>query len=306
MSPISESSASFLAATLPISTATKFVLITSILACLAYIVRAISPARLTRVMSSALAATEDSFIQAVEDGSFHCQYVGALAERLASQISLQIDVSILRKATLRDSLSHWTLFLQYFQFRRTLAILRCIQEARAIEANIEVGPSFSYWTECRALSATHFKILKEGQLRELSLEAATAVAARTISMRRRQLSLPSRGSNSCVRSQSTAPRDDRKSTCRFVPRHHSHGSVSGGLGDGGGLHQDVEALRGPVGLAPLSRFGFVSRSVIQLSCFRLRNTLPYPRRTEGIHLFASAAVVQQATSPGGLSSEMRL
>ncbi|KAJ7503351.1 hypothetical protein B0H11DRAFT_1906402 [Mycena galericulata] len=114
------------------------------------------------VLLSSLAATEDSFIQAVEGGSLHCEYIAPIAERLAS---LQIDVSVLREAALRDSLSHRTLFLQYFHFRRTLAILRCIQEVRAIKTNIE--------------------IFKEGQLWELSLEAAAAAATRTISMRRR-------------------------------------------------------------------------------------------------------------------------
>ncbi|KAJ7503343.1 hypothetical protein B0H11DRAFT_2357497 [Mycena galericulata] len=135
MSLTGESSASLLAAILPTSTTTKFVLIASILACLAYIVRATSPAHLTRVLLSALAATEDCFIQAVEGGSLHCQYIAAIAERLAS---LQIDVSTLREAALRDSLSDRTLFLQYFQFHRTFAILRCIREVRALETEIEV------------------------------------------------------------------------------------------------------------------------------------------------------------------------
>ncbi|KAJ7463868.1 hypothetical protein B0H11DRAFT_1922798 [Mycena galericulata] len=132
MSPISESSTSLFSAALPTST-TKFILITSILACFGFIIHAISPARLTRVLLSALAAAEDSYIQAVEGRSFHhCQYHAATAERLASTSN---------------------------------CALRCIREVRALETDME--------------------ILKEGQLRELSLEAAMAAVERTISMRRR-------------------------------------------------------------------------------------------------------------------------
>ncbi|KAJ7509927.1 hypothetical protein B0H11DRAFT_1901283 [Mycena galericulata] len=157
----SESSASLLTALLPTSTTAKLVLTVSTLACMVYIVRAISPTRLMRVLVSSLAAAEHSYIQGVESGSFVYEYA-ALAKRLAS---LQIDVSILREEDMRDSLSHCNAFSRYFQLQRTFAILRCIREVRTLETDIE--------------------ILKEGQLRELPLEVATAAAMRTISMRRR-------------------------------------------------------------------------------------------------------------------------
>ncbi|KAJ7454059.1 hypothetical protein B0H11DRAFT_2245177 [Mycena galericulata] len=140
MPPLNNSSASsFLMAALPPNTAAKSVLVTFTLACIAYIIRVTSPAYLTCVLVSSLGAAEHALLHTLESGTLRCEYA-VLAERLAS---LQVD---------------------FFEFRRTLPILRCIQEVRALE--------------------THIKILKEFQLRELPLEAATA-AARTISMRRR-------------------------------------------------------------------------------------------------------------------------
>ncbi|KAJ7509930.1 hypothetical protein B0H11DRAFT_2216794 [Mycena galericulata] len=111
MSPSSESFASLLTALLPTSTTAKLILIVSTLARMAYIVRAFSPARLTRVLVSYPSATEHSYMQGVESGSFE---YAALAERLTS---LQIDVSILREEALRDSLSRCAPFSQYFQLQ---------------------------------------------------------------------------------------------------------------------------------------------------------------------------------------------
>ncbi|KAJ7509939.1 hypothetical protein B0H11DRAFT_1901294 [Mycena galericulata] len=171
MSPLNESSASFLTAALPTSTTAKIILIILTLVCMAYIIRVISPAHLTRVLVSSLAAAEHALLHAIESGTFRSEYA-ALAERLTS---LQLDVSLLREASLCDSLSYWAPFSQFFKFRRALAILRCIQEVRALETDIE-------W---RRLSEVDSKILKEFQLRKLPLETSTAAAARAISMRRR-------------------------------------------------------------------------------------------------------------------------
>ncbi|KAJ7509929.1 hypothetical protein B0H11DRAFT_2270253 [Mycena galericulata] len=162
MPPLNDPSASsFLMAALPTSTAAKVILVASTIACMAYIIRAISPAYLTCILVSSLAAAEHALLHTVESGTFRSEYA-VLTERLTS---LQLDVSLLREASLCDSLSYWAPFSQFFKFRRALAVLRCIQEVRALETDIE--------------------ILKEFQLRELSLEASTAVAAQTISMRRR-------------------------------------------------------------------------------------------------------------------------
>ena len=68
---------------------------------------------------------------------------------LTFKFSLQLSVSLLREAALRDSLSYWAPSLQFFKFRHTLTILRCIQEIRALETHIEV---------CL------FLLLKEGQV----------------------------------------------------------------------------------------------------------------------------------------------
>ncbi|KAJ7504223.1 hypothetical protein B0H11DRAFT_2221663 [Mycena galericulata] len=124
------------------STAAEIALVVSTIACMAHIIQHV-------------------LLHTAEVGTFRSE-CAVLAEWLAS---LQLDVSLLREAALRDSLSYWATFLQFFKSRRTLAILRRIQEVRALEIHIE--------------------ILKEFQLREFPLEAATAATARTISMRRR-------------------------------------------------------------------------------------------------------------------------
>ncbi|KAJ7511126.1 hypothetical protein B0H11DRAFT_2214962 [Mycena galericulata] len=158
MSSISESYSSLLASALSTST-TKAVLVASTLAYIAYTIRAISPTRLTQVLVSALASAENAYIQAIESTSFRCE-LSAAAERL---VSLQLDVSILREAALRDSRSLWVPMSQYLHFRRARALLLCIWEVRALENDIE--------------------IIKEGLLRDIPLEAGVSV--RTISMRRR-------------------------------------------------------------------------------------------------------------------------
>ncbi|KAJ7432455.1 hypothetical protein B0H11DRAFT_2126144 [Mycena galericulata] len=156
---LADSSASFLEAAMPTSSAAKIFLIASTIVCMMYIISFTSPSHLTHVLVSALAAAEHAFLHTVEAGTFRYENAG-LAQRLSS---LQIDVSLLREAALNDSLSNCAPLSQFFKFRRTLAILRCIQEVRALEIRIE--------------------ILKEFQLRHLSHEAPAAV--RTISMCRR-------------------------------------------------------------------------------------------------------------------------
>ncbi|KAJ7436719.1 hypothetical protein B0H11DRAFT_2109278 [Mycena galericulata] len=168
MTSLVQPSASLVAATMPSSTAAKVVLVAFTLACFARPVS--SPERLTRVLVSAISAAEDASHHIVEAGYFHREYA-ALTKRLTS---LQVDVSLLREAALRDSRSSWAPFSQRIQFRRMFAILRCIREVQALKTDIE--------------------ILKECQLRELPLETAITVTARTISMRRRpQISTSSPG-----------------------------------------------------------------------------------------------------------------
>ncbi|KAJ7509932.1 hypothetical protein B0H11DRAFT_2216796 [Mycena galericulata] len=175
---LANSSTPFLTAAMPTSAAAKSILVASTIACMVYIIRVTSPAHLTRVLVSSLAAAEHALLHTVESGTFRSEYAvlvlakyeydtanghyAVLAEQLTS---LQLDVSLLREASLCDALSYWATISQFLNFRRTLAILRCIQEVRTLETDIE--------------------ILKEFQLRELPLEASTAAAARTISMRRR-------------------------------------------------------------------------------------------------------------------------
>ncbi|KAJ7484817.1 hypothetical protein B0H11DRAFT_1914244 [Mycena galericulata] len=176
MSPISESSTSLISAALPTST-TKFILITSILACFGFIIHAISPARLTRVLLSALAAAEDSYIQAVEGGSFHhCQYHAATAERLTSQIKPADQ----RVDSPRGSSARLPLPLV-----PALSVLQIPPYTRHLAMHPGGSGPGNRHRECGALIARHFKILKEGQIRALSLDASAAGVARTISMRRR-------------------------------------------------------------------------------------------------------------------------
>ncbi|KAJ7300845.1 hypothetical protein DFH08DRAFT_1090406 [Mycena albidolilacea] len=102
-----------------------------------------SPQRLTGVLVVAMANVKKTYLEAVENGAL-CASDAHIAEKFSN---LQLEVSIIRQASLRSSLSHYAVLCDVLK-GRTFTILRCIHEVH------ELG--------------THIEILKESQLREIA------------------------------------------------------------------------------------------------------------------------------------------
>ncbi|KAJ7815001.1 hypothetical protein B0H13DRAFT_2381351 [Mycena leptocephala] len=127
------------------------------------IVHYTSPLRLTRVLITAIANVEEIYLEALETGLLSASDIDTV-EMLST---LQLKVSKIREASLRNSLSHSGTLREFFG-GRTFTLLRCIREVRVLEIHIE--------------------ILKETQLREDSLHPF-ANCARAVSLCRRRLSM---------------------------------------------------------------------------------------------------------------------
>ncbi|KAJ7917599.1 hypothetical protein B0H13DRAFT_2322346 [Mycena leptocephala] len=125
------------------------------------IVHYASPPRLTRVLVTAISNVEKTYLDALETGLLSASDIDT-AEMLST---LQLNVSKIREASLRNSLSHSGTLREFFG-GRTFTLLRCIHEVRVLEIHIE--------------------ILKEAQLREDSLHPF-ANCTRAVSLRRRRL-----------------------------------------------------------------------------------------------------------------------
>ncbi|KAJ7819008.1 hypothetical protein B0H13DRAFT_1921943 [Mycena leptocephala] len=125
------------------------------------IIHYVSPLRLTRVLVAAIANVEKTYLEALETGLLSASDIDT-AEILSS---LQLKVSKIREASLRNSLSH-SETLREFLNGHTFTLLRCIREARVLE--------------------THIEILKENQLREDSLHLSGNRIVRSVCLRRRR------------------------------------------------------------------------------------------------------------------------
>ncbi|KAJ6568392.1 hypothetical protein DFH09DRAFT_1313838 [Mycena vulgaris] len=158
MSSPSETALSILAsAPLPSSTTSKVlvgVLGLTLAACIIYYA---SPMRLTRVLVTAIANTESTYLEALEAGVLSNSDVH-MAEMMSN---FQIKVSHLREASLRHSLSYRTTVSEFLK-GRTLTLLQCIRDIRSLETRIE--------------------ILKEEKLRALD----PRIGGGTVSLRRRR------------------------------------------------------------------------------------------------------------------------
>ncbi|KAJ7491975.1 hypothetical protein FB451DRAFT_1501251 [Mycena latifolia] len=120
MSWISGTSLSFLASAPPASTVTKILLGALICAAAAYALYChASPIRLTRALVAAIAATEKTYLEAIEAGAISSSDV----HTATTLTSLQLKVSNIREATLRNSLYHRAA-LGTFLEGRTLIILQ--------------------------------------------------------------------------------------------------------------------------------------------------------------------------------------
>ncbi|KAJ6527246.1 hypothetical protein DFH09DRAFT_164055 [Mycena vulgaris] len=158
MSSLSETSLSLLAsAPPPSSTASKVLLVGIVITLVLCTIYYASPMHLTRVLVATIAHTETIYLEALEAGVLSNSDVHT-AEIM---FSLQLKVSYLREASLRHSLSYSTTVSAFLK-GRTLTLLQCIREVRALETRIE--------------------ILKEEQLRVLD----SRIGAGTVSLRRRR------------------------------------------------------------------------------------------------------------------------
>ncbi|KAJ7819010.1 hypothetical protein B0H13DRAFT_1921945 [Mycena leptocephala] len=119
------------------------------------------PLPVLHASSSPPSRVEKIYLEALETGLLSASDIDT-AEMLST---LQLKVSKIREASLRNSLSHSGTLREFFG-DRTFTLLRCIHEVRVLEIHIE--------------------ILKEAQLREDSLHPF-ANCARAVSLRRRRL-----------------------------------------------------------------------------------------------------------------------
>ncbi|KAF7370451.1 hypothetical protein MSAN_00676800 [Mycena sanguinolenta] len=164
MSTLPETSLSLLSqsdSTSPPSKITGIVLLLALVAAALYYV---SPARLTRVLVSALANVENAYLKGVENG-FVLTADTEIAERLSV---LQLKVSMLREISLHNFVSPLSAFYDMFNIRHSVRVLRCLAEVRGLKTIIEIS--------------------HEAQLREIASESRCQcpVANRTtISLRRR-------------------------------------------------------------------------------------------------------------------------
>ncbi|KAJ7117773.1 hypothetical protein C8R44DRAFT_879311 [Mycena epipterygia] len=133
MSSFSETSLSLLASNPPASTTTKVIFIVLVLTMASVMIHLASPVRLMRVLVAAINQTEEMYLKAIEAGALSKTDVH-IAEMLSR---LQIKVSNIREATLRDSLSTRRTLREFFK-GRTFAVLNCMREVRELEAHIEI------------------------------------------------------------------------------------------------------------------------------------------------------------------------
>jgi hypothetical protein len=118
------------------------------------IVHYTSPPCLTRVLITAIANVEEIYLEALETGLLSASDIDT-AEMLSTYVDplfprrciylhagrLQLKVSKIREASLRNSLSHSGTLREFFG-GRTFTLLRCIREVRVLEIHIEVHISF--------------------------------------------------------------------------------------------------------------------------------------------------------------------
>ncbi|KAJ7117786.1 hypothetical protein C8R44DRAFT_879323 [Mycena epipterygia] len=112
--------------------ATKLTIGVLIITSMAYIIHLASPIRLTRVLLVAIGNIEKTYAEAIEAGVL-CK---SDVDTELMLLTLEIKVSQIREATLRDSLSTWRALLEFFK-GRTFTVRNCIREVCGLEAHIE-------------------------------------------------------------------------------------------------------------------------------------------------------------------------
>ncbi|KAJ7809039.1 hypothetical protein B0H14DRAFT_3481729 [Mycena olivaceomarginata] len=91
-----------------------------------------SPQRLTHILVDAMTDVKKKYLEAVENGAL-CD-----ADTAAKFSNLQLEVSAIRKASLRSSLSHCAMLCDFLKCR-TFTVLRCLHKVRDLETHIEIS-----------------------------------------------------------------------------------------------------------------------------------------------------------------------
>ncbi|KAF8216704.1 hypothetical protein K438DRAFT_1953607 [Mycena galopus ATCC 62051] len=174
MSTIADTSFSFLTQSIPtsaVSTPNILVALGIFAVLMAHIIRHTAPMRLTSTLVAAIHEAEKAYLGAIEAGMLPGSDVNVDLRLSRHRQSLQIQVSNIREASLRNSLSSWLSLREYFR-GRSLTILECIWEVQMLKTDIE--------------------ILKEEQLRELN-PLRLVTATQTVFRRRRHSSRSTTG-----------------------------------------------------------------------------------------------------------------
>ncbi|KAF7370462.1 hypothetical protein MSAN_00678000 [Mycena sanguinolenta] len=115
--------------------------------------------RLTRILVSALAHTENAYLDALENGVVLSADID-VTEKLTL---LQFRVSSFREASLRNSLSSFSTLYDMFDTRRSVAVFRCLSEVRRLQTYIEISHEYQLReiiseSRCQCLLATRASI----------------------------------------------------------------------------------------------------------------------------------------------------
>ncbi|KAJ6518996.1 hypothetical protein C8R45DRAFT_1085063 [Mycena sanguinolenta] len=97
-----------------------------------------SPMRLTRVLVTALADAEKTYLATVENGVLSVSTEVDAAERLSVD-RLQLKVSTIRETSHRSSLSTLSALRDMFNIYRSVAVFRCLGEVHGLGAYIEIS-----------------------------------------------------------------------------------------------------------------------------------------------------------------------
>ncbi|KAJ7917593.1 hypothetical protein B0H13DRAFT_2322340 [Mycena leptocephala] len=153
-----DASLSILASNLPDTSRTKFMIVVLVVSVIVLaLIYYFSPMRLTRVLVAAITGVQKTYLEALETALLSPSDIDT------AEI-LQLKVSKIREASLRNSLSHSVTLREFFTGHTFT--LHCIHEVQVLETHIEVFSSSLYGPANWHLLS---KILKESQLREDNL-----------------------------------------------------------------------------------------------------------------------------------------
>ncbi|KAJ7803044.1 hypothetical protein B0H13DRAFT_2389249 [Mycena leptocephala] len=163
---------SILPSALPAPGNTNTNILILVLAFVAGIMHYTSPPHLTRVLVAAIADVEKLYLEALETGLLSPSDIDT-AKMLST---LQLKVSRVREASLRNSLSHTGTLREFFGGRK-FTLLRCIREVRVLETHIE-NPNCAKTTPSRIVFVSVVAAIPPIRL-DLKFKAAWLKISRT-------------------------------------------------------------------------------------------------------------------------------